>query len=78
MTLAELRTGSDPLPRPYVIKPSHEGSSVGVKIVMPGSGPTDLSGLETYDSLMVEDYVPGRELTVSVPQAKGPSCARWR
>ena len=71
VTLAELRTGSDPLPRPYVIKPSHEGSSVGVTIVMPGSGSTDLSGLETYDSLMVEDYVPGRELTVSVLQARG-------
>ena len=71
MTLAELRKGGDPLPRPYVIKPSHEGSSVGVKIVMPDSGPADLSGLETYDSLMVEDYVPGRELTVSVLQTRG-------
>ena len=43
VTLDELSKGGDPLPRPYVIKPSHEGSSVGVKIVMPGSGRADLT-----------------------------------
>ena len=71
VTLDDLRTG-DPLPRPFVIKPAQEGSSVGVKIVMPGDN-LDLSGLEQYGALMAEEFVPGRELTVSVLQAKGDS-----
>lgn len=68
VTLEDLATG-DPLPRPYVIKPAKEGSSVGVKIVMPGDE-MDLSGLESYSALMAEEFVPGRELTVSVLQSK--------
>jgi D-alanine-D-alanine ligase len=57
----------DPLPRPYVVKPVNEGSSVGVLIVQPGDNrvlPDDLATLP--DLLMVERYVPGRELTVAV------------
>ena len=69
VTLDELRKG-DPLARPYVIKPSHEGSSVGVKIVMPGDN-LDLSGLDQYGALMAEDFVAGRELTAAVLQDKG-------
>ena len=69
VTLDELRKG-DPLARPYVIKPSQEGSSVGVKIVMPGDN-LDLSGLDQYGALMAEDFVAGRELTVAVLQDKG-------
>ena len=68
VTLAELSQG-DPLPRPFVIKPSQEGSSVGVKIVIPGDA-MDLSGLDQYGALMAEEFVAGRELTVSVLQAK--------
>ncbi len=71
VTLAELRAQGDPLPRPFVIKPSCEGSSVGVRIVQDGDGPIDLSGLEGYGSLMAEEFVPGRELTVSVLQDRG-------
>ncbi len=58
----------DVLPRPYVIKPLNEGSSVGVKIVQKD---TDLPALspETWpfgNEVMVEKFVPGRELTVAV------------
>ena len=51
---------------PYVIKPNNEGSSVGIYIVNEGAnGPPSIA--ETMpDQLMVERYVPGRELTVSV------------
>ena len=63
VTLDQLRTG-DPLPRPYVLKPVDEGSSVGVAIVTPGSN-VDLSPFEGYARLMAEAFVPGRELTVS-------------
>ena len=63
VTLDDLRAG-DPLPRPYVIKPVDEGSSVGVFIVEPGAN-LDLGPLAAYSRLMVETYVPGRELTVA-------------
>ena len=63
VTLADLAAG-DPLPRPYVIKPVDQGSSVGVFIVEEGSN-LDLGPLQTYNRLMAEAYVPGRELTVS-------------
>jgi D-alanine-D-alanine ligase len=65
--LAELEA-ADPMPRPYVIKPQKEGSSVGVFIMKAGDnrraeiaqnwkfGPTALT----------EEYVAGRELTVAV------------
>ncbi len=52
---------------PYVIKPLNEGSSVGVHIV-PEDG--DEHSLATNwpfgDQVLVERYIPGRELTVAV------------
>ena len=51
---------------PYVVKPNNEGSSVGVYIVPDGSnGPPQIAD-DMPDSLMVEAYVPGRELTTTV------------
>jgi D-alanine-D-alanine ligase len=58
----------DVLPRPYVIKPLNEGSSVGVQIVLENTEPTILKG-ENWpfgDRVMVESYIPGRELTVAI------------
>jgi D-alanine-D-alanine ligase len=53
------------LPPPYVVKPNNEGSSVGVYIVREGSNAPRLP--ETMpETVMVETYAPGRELTVSV------------
>lgn len=61
---------SDPMPMPYVVKPVAEGSSVGVHIVeSEASSPVSvsLSGLGEYgQELMVERFVPGRELTCAV------------
>jgi D-alanine-D-alanine ligase len=58
------------LPPPYVIKPIAEGSSFGVIIVREGQGhpPQSLLGEEwTYGvEVMVERFVPGRELTCAV------------
>lgn len=55
---------------PYVIKPVNEGSSVGVYIIRKGDNrpPSELTKSEWHlsDAMMVEEYVPGRELTVSV------------
>lgn len=53
------------LPPPYVVKPVNEGSSVGVHIVRAGANAPVL-GPNAPARMMVESYVPGRELTVSV------------
>jgi D-alanine-D-alanine ligase len=58
---------ADPLPPPYVVKPVNEGSSVGVSIVKPGDN--NRAGIVAnwhYGPAMVEEYIPGRELTVGV------------
>ncbi len=50
---------------PYVIKPLNEGSSVGVKIVF-GKDEVEDDDASFADVVMVERYVGGREITVSV------------
>nr|WP_290428678.1 D-alanine--D-alanine ligase [Defluviimonas salinarum] len=51
---------------PYVVKPNAEGSSVGVYIVSKDANTPPQLGEEMPETAMVETYVPGRELTVSV------------
>ncbi|MCV2871413.1 D-alanine--D-alanine ligase [Defluviimonas sp. WL0050] len=51
---------------PYVVKPNAEGSSVGVYIVAKDANSPPHLGEEMPEIAMVEEYVPGRELTVSV------------
>lgn len=54
------------MPAPYVVKPFNEGSSVGVYLVSDGAdGPAQLAE-DMPQTVMVEAFVPGRELTVSV------------
>ena len=59
---------SDPMPRPYVVKPVREGSSVGVRIVREGDNqpPIGVHGWEPETDLLVEPFIAGRELTVGV------------
>lgn len=57
----------DVLPRPYVIKPANEGSSVGVQIVREhDNGPVMDDGMVGSARMMVEAFIGGRELTVAV------------
>jgi D-alanine-D-alanine ligase len=59
------------LPPPYVVKPLNEGSSVGVRIVADAAGRP--FGNERWlfgDRVLVERFVPGRELTVAVMGAR--------
>lgn len=67
MTPAELEP-ADPLPVPYVIKPLNEGSSVGVEIIHPGSNRRAMvaQSWSFGTHILVEEFVPGRELTVGV------------
>tara|TARA_R110002073_G_scaffold22615_2_gene78158 strand:+ start:687 stop:1565 length:879 start_codon:yes stop_codon:yes gene_type:complete len=54
------------MPPPYVVKPNNEGSSVGIYLVHDAAnGPPQLDDTMP-DTVMVETYVPGRELTVTV------------
>jgi D-alanine-D-alanine ligase len=63
---------SDPLPRPYVLKPVNEGSSVGVAIVTKEGNYGDPIGRDVpgpwqkFDELLAEPFIRGRELTVAV------------
>jgi D-alanine-D-alanine ligase len=62
----------DPLPRPYVLKPVNEGSSVGVAIVTEEGNYGNPIGRDVegpwqhFDHLLAEPFIPGRELTVAV------------
>jgi D-alanine-D-alanine ligase len=63
---------ADPLPRPYVLKPVNEGSSVGVAIIREGGNhgepiaPGTTGPWQEFDKLLAEPFIPGRELTVAV------------
>jgi D-alanine-D-alanine ligase len=63
---------ADPLPRPFVLKPVNEGSSVGVAIVTEGGNYGDPIGRDVegpwrhFDHLLAEPFIKGRELTVAV------------
>lgn len=62
----------DPLPRPYVLKPVNEGSSVGVAIVTDESNYGNPIAREAkgpwgeFDELLAEPFIRGRELTTAV------------
>ncbi len=51
---------------PYVVKPNNEGSSVGIYIVNAGANTPPQLSAQMPDTVMVETYAPGRELTTTV------------
>lgn len=51
---------------PYVVKPNNDGSSVGVYLVLDTKAPAPQLNADMPEFVMVEAYVPGRELTTSV------------
>ncbi|MCV0382464.1 MAG: D-alanine--D-alanine ligase [Erythrobacter sp.] len=62
----------DPLPRPYVVKPVNEGSSVGVAIVTDESNygnpiaRASAGPWQDFEELLAEPFIRGRELTTAV------------
>ena len=66
----EEAAGGHVMSTPYVIKPNAQGSSVGVYIVREGDNrpPDELTSSEWSlgDEVLVEKFIPGRELTVAV------------
>ncbi|MFN3989837.1 MAG: D-alanine--D-alanine ligase [Erythrobacter sp.] len=71
VTSAELYE-RDPLPRPYVLKPVNEGSSVGVAIVTADCNagnpisPQATGPWQEFAELLAEPFIKGRELTAAV------------
>lgn len=67
VTRAEAEKGNTLAP-PYVLKPTNEGSSVGIKFVHPGDNcpPLEDLGIPADGLILVEQYIPGREVTVAV------------
>ena len=72
----ELLTG-DPLPRPFVVKPANEGSSVGVHIILQHDNrpmseliADERKSPETNNqqptTFLAEEYISGREITCAV------------
>lgn len=51
---------------PYVIKPNNEGSSVGVYLVQEGANNPPVLSDDMPETVMVEAFAPGRELTTTV------------
>ena len=58
----------DPMPAPFVVKPTNQGSSVGVRIVRIGdnSWREEVRVWSFGAEILIERFVPGRELTVAV------------
>ncbi|WP_397594066.1 D-alanine--D-alanine ligase [Sphingorhabdus sp.] len=72
MVSSETLYSEDPLPRPYVLKPVNEGSSVGVAIITAEGNygnPISRDAVgpwQEFDELLAEPFIKGRELTVAV------------
>jgi len=57
----------DPMPRPYVIKPLSQGSSVGVEVIFESDNFLFANYEFKYgDEILVEEYIKGREMQVAV------------
>lgn len=74
-SLASPGTGSSPLPLPVVVKPPSDGSSVGIsKVSTPEQWKDALSAaLDAQGGkgeILVEEFIPGREMTVAVIDGK--------
>jgi D-alanine-D-alanine ligase len=72
LVASESLYAADPMPRPYVLKPVNEGSSVGVAIVTAEGNygnpiGRDVKGpWQDFDRLLAEPFIRGHELTVAV------------
>jgi D-alanine-D-alanine ligase len=68
VTTPERILARDPMPPPFVAKPTNQGSSIGVRIVRPNdnSWREEVARWTFGDAILIERFIPGRELTVAV------------
>lgn len=73
VSMDDIAANKLPVSAPYVIKPNAEGSSVGVYIVHPGDNkpPMGLDAVPSGTTMLVEEFIKGRELTVAVMGSEG-------
>ncbi len=61
---------TDPIPRPYVIKPLSEGSSIGVEVIFEEDEFDFANYKFEHGDIIVEKYIKGREIQVAVLNGK--------
>ena len=71
LTKGELTGGAHPMPAPYIVKPVDEGSTVGVTLVREGQNSPVGDAWTFGERALVEEFIPGRELTVAAMGAGG-------
>jgi D-alanine-D-alanine ligase len=69
-TPEEIRDGKITIPRPFVIKPISEGSSVATFVVKEGDELPDYEDIKKYKKFLVEEFIIGTELSVAVIDSK--------
>ncbi len=77
-TLRAFKQNGTMIAMPYVIKPVSDGSSVGVYIIRT---PDDLQQVDYQDEdreILIEKYIEGKELTVSVLRGKALTVTEMR
>ena len=62
----QLAGGEHPLEPPYIVKPVDEGSTVGVTLIKKGQNSPVGESWTFGERVMVEEFIPGRELTIGV------------
>lgn len=62
----ELTGAGHPMEPPYIVKPVDEGSTVGVTLVRAGANAPVGDAWTFGERALVEEFIPGRELTVGV------------
>ncbi len=60
-----------PLDPPYVLKPNLEGSSIGIQFIWDKATPAPTPGPDMPEIVLVEELVPGVDLTVGVLRDRG-------
>ena len=68
MTPADIGTLPEKVGMPLIVKPSKQGSTVGLTLVksLDGVAPAIALARQFDDEVMIEAFIPGRELTVGV------------
>lgn len=57
----------EPMPRPFVIKPTNQGSSLGVEVIFKEDDYNLADYSFTYgDTIIIEEYIKGKEIQVAV------------
>lgn len=77
-TLRKFKQNGTLIAMPYVIKPVSDGSSVGVFIIRNQQDLSEVSYDDEDREILIEKYIAGKEITVSVLQGKALTITEMR